>query len=52
MQKPLLNQAIATIRGELDGGLATLVDGEKLRSAYLPPVLKRKHSSMRDRLAA
>ncbi len=38
----------------LEEGLATLVDGEKLRDEYTPPVLKRKNRSRprREKVAA
>ena len=36
----------------LENGLATLVDGKKLRDSYRPPMLKRKHSKRREKVAA
>ena len=36
----------------LEKGLATLIDAEKLRGAYVPPKLKRKRSRVRQKVAA
>lgn len=36
----------------LEEGFATLVDGQKLKDAYIAPTLKRKHSKKRQQVAA